>query len=59
MSTRSAPRPEAESFPRGPEPKAPEECEEEAGPRELESALLTIALFGGLVVFGVGCTAFL
>lgn len=34
----------------------PEPEEEDAGPRELESAFLTIAMFGGLVVFGVGCT---
>lgn len=27
-------------------------------PSELESALLTIAMFGGLVIFGVGCTMF-
>lgn len=33
----------------------PGESEEDAAPRELESALLTLAMFGGLVVFGVGC----
>ena len=27
-------------------------------PRELESALLSLALFGGLVLFGVGCMVF-
>ena len=36
----------------------PEEYEE-AAPRELESAVLTIVLFGGLVVFGIGCMMFL
>lgn len=30
--------------------------EEDASPRELESALLTLAMFGGLIVFVVGCT---
>jgi len=34
----------------------PEESEEDASPHELESALLTLAMFGGLVVFVVGCT---
>lgn len=33
----------------------PDEREEDAAPRELESALLTLAMFGGLVVFAVGC----
>lgn len=34
------------------------EEEENSGPSELESAFLTVAMFGGLVVFGVGCTLF-
>ena len=33
--------------------------DEDAGPSELESALLTLVLFGGLVVFAVGCMLFL
>ncbi|WP_324653243.1 hypothetical protein [Georgenia sp. H159] len=33
--------------------------EEDRTPSELESALLTIVLFGGLVVFAVGCMFFL
>lgn len=33
----------------------PRELEEEAAPRELESALLTLSMFGGLLVFGLGC----
>ncbi len=37
---------------------APEEHEEDAAPRELESALLTLAMFGGLVIFGIGCMVF-
>lgn len=40
-----------------PEP-APDD-QEGGGPSELESALLTIVLFGGLVVFAIGCTMFL
>lgn len=32
---------------------------EDPPPRELESALLSIALFGGLIVFGVGCMLFI
>lgn len=44
--------------PTGLEPAEPEP-EEDEGPSELESALLTIALFGGLVVFGIGCIFFL
>lgn len=35
------------------------ETEEEAQPRELESAFLTISMFVGLVIFGVGCMMFL
>ncbi|MBK7821029.1 MAG: hypothetical protein IPJ61_08115 [Tessaracoccus sp.] len=27
-------------------------------PRELESALLSLALFGGLILFGIGCMVF-
>lgn len=51
------PAPEA-TGPQVPEaagPQVPEPDEEDAEPRELESALLTLALFGGLVVFGIGC----
>lgn len=59
MSTRPVSRTEPGRFPRGPEPTPPEEIEEDGGPRELESALLTLALFGGLVVFGIGCMVFL
>ncbi|HLR96229.1 MAG TPA: hypothetical protein VK053_17030 [Jiangellaceae bacterium] len=33
--------------------------EEDARPSEWESAFLTIVLFGGLVVFAVGCMTFL
>lgn len=33
----------------------PQGHEEEAAPRELESALLTLSMFGGLLVFGLGC----
>lgn len=36
---------------------APEE--EERGPSELESAFLTLVMFGGLLVFAVGCMTFL
>jgi len=35
------------------------DIDEEAAPRELESAFMTIAMFGGLVVFGIGCMLFL
>jgi|GEM_PF-6246681 len=35
------------------------ESDEDAGPREIESALLTIAMFAGLVLFGIGCMFFL
>lgn len=42
----------------GLEPAEPE-VDEDAAPSELESALLTIVLFGGLVVFGLGCMFFL
>ncbi|WIY83717.1 hypothetical protein [Propionimicrobium sp. PCR01-08-3] len=31
---------------------------EDAPPRELESALLSVALFGGLILFGIGCMVF-
>mgnify|MGYP006900553354 CR=1 FL=1 len=40
------------------EPQAPSVDEEEAGPREWESALLSIVLFAGLIVFAVSCTMF-
>ena len=42
----------------GIEPAEPEP-DEDAAPSELESALLTLVLFGGLVVFGIGCMMFL
>jgi len=42
-----------------PTSEPPEPAEEESGPSELESALLTLVLFGGLVVFAVGCMTFL
>lgn len=29
--------------------------EEDRGPSELESAFLTLVLFGGLILFAVGC----
>lgn len=32
--------------------------EEEFRPSEWESALLSIALFGGLILFGIGCFVF-
>lgn len=35
------------------------DTDEEAAPREIESALLTIAMFAGLVIFGIGCMMFL
>ncbi len=34
------------------------DTEEETEPRELESALLTIAMFAGLIIFGIGCMTF-
>lgn len=37
----------------------PTDLDQDAAPRELESALLTIAMFSGLVVFGIGCMFFL
>lgn len=40
------------------EVEEPEEDEYEK-PSELESALLSISMFGGLVVFGVSCTLFI
>lgn len=40
------------------EPPAPDE-QEDAAPSEVESALLTIVLFGGLVFFAIGCMMFL
>lgn len=44
----------------GVEPPEPTTDEQDGGgPSELESALLTIVLFGGLVVFAIGCTMFL
>lgn len=33
--------------------------QEDQRPSELENAFLTIVLFGGLVVFGLGCMLFL
>ena len=39
--------------------QTPDDLEEDPPPRELESALLTIAMFAGLVVFGIGCMFFL
>lgn len=38
--------------------KALEARYEEYKPSEWESALLSIALFGGLILFGVGCFVF-
>lgn len=38
------------------EPTQPEE--DEYRPSEWESAFLSIALFGGLIIFGVGCLLF-
>ena len=32
--------------------------EEDPPPRELESALLSVALFGGMILFAVSCTMF-
>lgn len=55
MSTEVEPDIEATAQP---EFEAPE-SEEDPGPRELESALLSIAMFGGLIVFAIGCTMFL
>lgn len=37
----------------------PPEEQEYQTPSELESALLTLVLFGGLVVFAIGCMTFL
>jgi hypothetical protein len=34
------------------------EVDEEYRPSEWESAFLSIALFGGLILFGVGCFVF-
>lgn len=31
---------------------------EDPPPRELESALLSLVLFGGLIVFGISCVVF-
>ena len=56
MSTKS-PSPVENAQTTGPRPAEPEPVEEESAPRELESALLTLAMFGGLVVFAVGCMA--
>ncbi|WP_454084810.1 hypothetical protein [Georgenia sp. Marseille-Q6866] len=33
--------------------------QEDSAPSELESAFLTLVLFGGLLVFAVGCMTFL
>ncbi|MCM3661784.1 hypothetical protein M3148_12415 [Georgenia satyanarayanai] len=44
----------------GAEPPGPAPDEQEyQAPSELESALLTLVLFGGLVVFAIGCMTFL
>lgn len=57
MNTKSSPPVESTTAgPNSAEPEEPEEPDEDAAPRELESALLTLAMFGGLVVFAVGCT---
>jgi hypothetical protein len=37
-------------------PESQELAVEERPPSELESALLTIAMFGGLIIFTIGCT---
>lgn len=34
------------------------EIEPDGGPRELESAFLSIAMFGGLILFGISCMVF-
>lgn len=58
MSTESGTRPDAAEL-TDRQLQEPVGHEEDAAPRELESALLTLSMFGGLLVFGVGCMVFL